>query len=212
MRDALARVARDPSPKPDDALAALGWLEMLDTEPRDAIDIVFTALGTTNASATVLDDVIVATLGAEPRADLAVLLPAFATWNPPGRTDHGQVRAEGLASARITTATELLVVTIGAAQLHTIAVPVDVITVTPVRGIDPEAGLHVVRIEHSAEPAHHWTRAWAGAVGAARRAIGHQIAGAAGRCSRSRAHAGERVQFGRPIAPSRPFATGWRTR
>ena len=92
VRDALARVARDPSPKPDDALAALGWLEMLDAEPRDAIDIVFTALGTTNASATVLDDVIVATLGAEPRADLAVLLPAFATWNPPGRTDHGQVR------------------------------------------------------------------------------------------------------------------------
>ena len=120
VRDALERVPRDPSPNSYDALAALGWLEMLDAESRDAIDIVFTALGTTNASATVLDDVIVAALGAEPRADLAVLLPAFATWTPPGHADHGVVRAAGLSSARIATATELLVVATGAEQLHTI--------------------------------------------------------------------------------------------
>ena len=201
VRDALERVARDPSPKPDDALAALGWPDMLDAESRDAIDIVFTALGTTNASATVLDDVIVAALGAQPRADLAVLLPAFATWIPPGRTDRGQVRAEGLASARITTATELLVVTTGAEQLHMIAVPVDAIAVRPVRGIDPDAGLHVARLEHSAEPAHPLdASAWVGAVGAARRAIGHQIAGASrAMLALACAHAAERVQFGRPI-------------
>ena len=37
----------------DAALADLGWLEMLDAEPRDAVDIVFGALGAPNAAATV---------------------------------------------------------------------------------------------------------------------------------------------------------------
>ncbi len=202
VRDALERAARDPYPKPDDALAALGWLEMLDAESRDAVDIIFTALGTTNASATVLDDVIVAALGGEPRADLAVLLPPFATWAPPGHTDDGLVRAEGLASARITTATELLVATAGPEARRAIAVPVDAVSVTPVRGIDPDAGLHRVRIEHSADPATPLDpSAWAAAVGAGRRAIGHQIAGATrAMLALARAHAIERVQFGRPIA------------
>jgi hypothetical protein len=200
--DALQRVARDAYPKPDDALAGLGWLEMLDAEAHDAVAIVFTALGTTNASATALDDVVVAALGAEPRADLAVLLPAFATWAPPGRTDDGIVRAEGLASARVTTATELLVVTAAAEQLHTITVPVDAIAVTAVRGIDPDEGLHRVRLEHSAEPATPRDEiAWTAAVAAGRRAIGHQIAGASRTMlALACAHAAERVQFGRPIA------------
>ena len=203
VRDALERGRARPLPRSRTTRSpALGWLEMLDAEPRDAIDIVFTALGTTNASATVLDDVIVAALGAEPRADLAVLLPPFATWDPPGRTDHGRVRAEGLASARITTATELLVVTTGAEQLHTIAVPVDAVAVTPVRGIDPDAGLHVVTrraCRRARDPLD--ASAWAGAVGAAGARSRHQIAGASRTMlALARAHAGERVQFGRPIA------------
>ena len=60
---------------------------MLDAEPRDAVDIVFGALGRTNAAATVLDDVLASALGVAARADLAVLLPGFATWAPPGRVD-----------------------------------------------------------------------------------------------------------------------------
>ena len=50
----------------DAALAEIGWLEMLDAEPRDAIGIVFNALGAANATATVLDDVVVSALGSEP--------------------------------------------------------------------------------------------------------------------------------------------------
>ena len=57
---------------------------MLAAEPRDAIAVVFEALGATNGAATVLDDVIVSALGREPRADLAVLLPPFGAWDPPG--------------------------------------------------------------------------------------------------------------------------------
>ena len=39
---------------------------MLDAEPRDAIDIVFTALGATNGAASALDDVVASALGAKP--------------------------------------------------------------------------------------------------------------------------------------------------
>ena len=76
------------------------------------------------------------------------------------------------------------------------------IAVTPVRGIDPDGGLHVVRVEHFVESAIPLdATTWAAAVGAARRAIGHQIAGASrAMLALACAHAGERVQFGRPIA------------
>ena len=55
----------------DAVLAELGWLELLENEPDDAIDIVFSALGAANAAATALDDVLAAALGEKPRADLA---------------------------------------------------------------------------------------------------------------------------------------------
>ena len=61
----------------DAVLVKLDWLEMLQYQPDDAIDIVFVALGVTNATATALDDVLARALGSEPRSDLAVLLPVL---------------------------------------------------------------------------------------------------------------------------------------
>ena len=90
----------------DAVLAKLGRRELLRDEPDDAIAIVFAALGATNATAAALDDVLTSALGREPRPDLAVLLPRFAGWDPPG-TDRG---AEGLATARAGSADTLLVV------------------------------------------------------------------------------------------------------
>ena len=54
----------------------------------------------TNASATALDDVVASALGVTPRADLAVLLPPFGAWDPPGRLAGGHVNAAGSATAR----------------------------------------------------------------------------------------------------------------
>jgi len=93
----------------DAVLAKLGWLEMLDERPDDAIGIVFGALGATNATASALDDVLAWALGREPRADLAVLLPPFAAWDAPGRIDGSDIHATGLATARAARARELLV-------------------------------------------------------------------------------------------------------
>jgi len=176
----------------DAVLGELGWMEMLDAEPRDAVEIVFTALGAANASAGVLDDVMAAALGVTPRADLAVLLPGFGQWDPPGSTG-------GLLTARAATATEVLVVGAGLAT-----VPMSTVAVTPVHGVDPAGGLHRARIDVDSagvagsplDPA-----AWDAAVAAGRRAVGHQVSGATRTMlDLARTHALDRVQFGRPVA------------
>ena len=176
----------------DAVLGELGWMEMLDAEPRDAVEIVFTALGAAKASAGVLDDVLAAALGVTPRADLAVLLPGFGQWDPPGSTG-------GLLTARAATATEVLVVGAGLAT-----VPMSTVAVTPVHGVDPAGGLHRARVDVDSagvagsplDPA-----AWDAAVAAGRRAVGHQVSGATRTMlDLARTHALDRVQFGRPVA------------
>ena len=186
----------------DAVLTKLGWLEMLGDEPDDAIDIVFGALGATNATATALDDVLASALGETPRADLAVLLPPFAAWDPPGRIDGEDLRAQGLATARVATARETLVLCGTESEPRSILVAPTAAEAQAVGGVDPDSLLRTVRVQGRAagatrlEPA-----AWQSAVALARRAVAHQIAGA-GRTmlGLARAHALERMQFGRPIA------------
>jgi Acyl-CoA dehydrogenase, C-terminal domain len=187
---------------PDDVLARLGWPEMLEAETRDAVAVVFTELGAANATATVLDDVIVNALDLGPRPELAALLPPFASWDHPGRLDAGAAHAIGLSTARIIGATDLLVVCRDGAALRRIIVPIAAVEVTPVRGIDPDAGLHVVRVEDAAhDSADLESAVWDAAVAAGRRAVAHQLAGACRTMlSLARTHAVERMQFGRPIA------------
>ena len=82
IADALATAATGPT-STRSSRSSDGW--RCSTPSRaDAIDIVFGALGATNATATALDDVLASALGTEPRADLAVLLPPFAAWDRAG--------------------------------------------------------------------------------------------------------------------------------
>lgn len=165
------------------ALSELGWLDMLATEPDIAIEVVFSALGRTNARAAVLDDVVAHALHVEPRPDLAVLLPPFGTWAAPS--------TDGIATARITVATELVV---GGA-----IVPVEWARATPVHGIDPDAGLHLVRAGDT-EVVSEASDRWEHAVAFARRALACELTGASRTMlDLARAHAAERVQFGQPI-------------
>jgi hypothetical protein len=204
VRNAIADADKDAGGVgPIDAiLAQLGWLEMLADAPRDAVDVVFGALGSANAMATVLDDVLASALGTKPRRDLAVLLPRFAAWDAPGRIDQGQLHADGLATARAVTAGEMLVVCRTERELCVVTVPMKTAEVSAVRGIDPDAELRTVRVQGRATAAEPLDRsAWDSAVALGRCAVAHQIAGA------SRAilalacrHARDRVQFGRSIA------------
>jgi acyl-CoA dehydrogenase-like protein len=188
-----AALAADPT-RADAVLSEVGWLEMLDSEPRDAIEIVFEVLGTSNAAATALDDVLVSALGRKPRADLAVLLPTYGTWTPPG--------AAGLASDRISVATELLTVFDDGREVRAVSIAPSSVDARAIGGIDPSARLHSVRFDESDTRGETLDRAlWDAAVALGRRAVAHQMAGASRvMLDLARAHAVERVQFDRPIA------------
>lgn len=200
VRAAIAGAEADASI--DAVLAKLGWLELLEAEPSDAIGIVFGALGTTGRTATALDDVVVSALGSEPRTDLAVLLPRFAAWDPPGRVEANGVEARGLATARVATAREMLIVCGTAPSLSSVTIPIASADLRAVHGIDPDAGLRAVHVQGRAVVA---TRldpaAWQAALAHGQRAVAHQILGASrAMLALACTHAKERVQFGRPIA------------
>jgi acyl-CoA dehydrogenase-like protein len=203
VRSAIAdALAADPGGDVDAVLAGLGWRELLRDEPGDAIDVVFGALGATNAAATALDDVLVSALGTEPRADRAALLPPFATWDPPGRIVAGELHARSLATARAVTAVELLVVGGSPSEPWIAAVPAANAELHAVHGIDPAAGFRSARVQGGAGGATHLDAAvWQSAVALGRRAVAHQVAGACRTMLElACTHAKERVQFGRPIA------------
>jgi hypothetical protein len=203
VRAAIAdALASGGAPDIDAVLAGLGWLEMLADEPDDAIAVVFHALGAANAASTALDDVLASALGTAPRADRAVVLPRFAAWDPVGRLDASELHAEGLATARAARASELVVVGGAAAKPWLLQVPAAAAEVRAVHGIDADASWCAVQVRQSgAHPAELDPAAWQRAVALGRRAIAYQIAGASrSMLDLARAHALERVQFGRPIA------------
>lgn len=199
VRAAVAEAVAGGDGDLDAVLAKLGWWELLAEEPEDAIAIVFGALGATNATATALDDVVVAALGRKPRAGLAVLLPSLCGWDPPGRAD---APASGLGTARIARAEELLVVGGTAAEPWVATVPQANAELRAVRGIDPDGGLHEVRVATGSGGAERLDSAtWSAAVALGRRAVAHQIEGACRTMlDLARSHALERLQFGRPVA------------
>lgn len=192
----------------DEVLADLGWLEMLEAEPRDAVGVVFGALGATNGVATALDDVVVAGLGLTPRSDLAVVLPRWGHVGPVGGVaDAGadaRVTAAGLATHRVTTATDVLVVVTSSAGPALVTLPADAVTHTRVHGLDPWFGWQRVHVDATVsatdvtplDPA-----ALDAAVAAGQRAVAHQIEGACRTAiDQARTHALTREQFGGPIA------------
>jgi len=202
VQGAIAGACSGGSAAVDAALAGVGWPEMLAAEPADAVRVVFSALGSANASASVLDDVIVTALGLDPGARLSVLLPPFAMWEVPGRADDSRVSGLGLATARVVSSEETLVVFGSADGLGVVAVPSSALETRAVGGVDPDAGLHGVRVEHDlASTTPLDPEAWERAVAAGQVAIAHQISGACrAMLDLARVHALGRVQFGRPIA------------
>lgn len=212
--DAAVANAAAPGAAPvsvDDALDDLGWREMLAAEPRDAIEIVFRALGAHNATATALDDVLASALGHEPGPDVAVVLPPFGSSAPPGHIDGARMHAAGLATRRASTADRLLVVSADRSSLQIASVvasnaAISDVAVSTIGGIDPAGQWCSVRVDASTDTPALATSpldgaTWESAIAAGRRALAHQTVGAArGMLDLARAHAIDRVQFGRPVA------------
>ena len=190
--DALASTSGSPD-EVDKVLTGLGWMEMLRDEPEESVAIVFRSLGTTNAMASVLDDVLASALGLEPSPEVAFLLPAFGTTAPSPR---------GLATSRVSRAKELVVVQSEGSAYTVRSVGIGAVTVETIQGIDPDARLHTVGVDlASGEATPLDGGQWDAAIAAGQVAIAHQVAGACrAMLDLARTHALERVQFDRPIA------------
>ena len=187
----------------DDALEAIGWSDVLAAEPRDAVSVVFGALGDLDAVASALDDVVLDALGPGAALGGAVALPAFGRWDPPATVRERGLEIDGLAFARVTRRDTVAVPATDGERTVVAMVPTSAIERTAVAGLAPQLALSRLRAD-AAQPVTIETlapTAWDDALIAGRRALATELV-ATGRVMLrlAREHALERVQFGRPIA------------
>ncbi len=179
----------------DAALDELGWADAWAGDRRAAVSVLFECQGRANATSSSLERVVAAALGVG--GDAFVVLPPLGGWHPPGERRGASFAVRGLATSVAARAHDAAVVmtTGGAAIVATAG-----LALRDVDGIDPSFGLVEVTAGAAAgEPvaAHDWPAA----VAVARLAVGHELVGAArAMLELARAHALERVQFGRPIS------------
>jgi hypothetical protein len=203
LLDKSVRHALVSAPDADDALDAIGWPDVLAAEPRDAVSVVFGALGDLNAVASSLDDVLLDALGVTTGSGAAVALPAFGGWDPPGVVSGGALAVDGLAFARSARRDTVAVPARDGDQVIVAVVTTEAIERTVIEGIAPEVGMS--RLQAAAvQPAAIETLApdaWDDALLAGRRALATELV-AVGRAMLrlARDHALTREQFGRPIA------------
>jgi hypothetical protein len=198
VRHALATEANA-----DDALEAIGWSDVLAAEPRDAVSVVFGALGDLNAVASSLDDVMLAGFGLPAALGGALALPAYGGWEPPGVLRDGRVEIDGLALARVSRRDTVIVPARDGERVVVATVSVAAVERTEIGGMSPEVGMARVRAD-AAQPVTIDAldrRAWDDALAAGRRALATELV-ATGRTMLgfAREHALAREQFGRPIA------------
>jgi hypothetical protein len=181
-RSIRGATARHTGAALDDALRELGWHDALAADERDAVAILFEQQGASTAASSALEAVVG-----------GALLPAFGQGRPPGAVDGGRVLVDGLALAP---RDRLLVVTDSDAAFVVDASSLDV---RRVHGVDPSLGL--LRVRGAVDPTDPQAFDWSSAVARGRRALAHELVGVSRTMlALARAHALERVQFGRPIA------------
>jgi hypothetical protein len=178
----------------DAALTDLGWHDALASDDRDAVSILFTRQGASNATSSALDAVMLDALSAT--AD-AIVLPALGDWSAPAARMDDRLTVDGLALApRGRVAIAAMV------NGKEVAVTADLgdLDVAPVRGIDP--ALPLVRVRGSVDATGALPIDWSGAaVPSGQRALAHELTGASrAMLELARQHALERELFGRPIA------------
>jgi hypothetical protein len=95
LEDALRKTMAAASGRElDEALAELGWLEMLDEMPETAIPLVFRLLGETGAHAPVLNDVVLRAAGRDGGGTVALPF-AGGSWVVWERTDRASAALSG---------------------------------------------------------------------------------------------------------------------
>jgi alkylation response protein AidB-like acyl-CoA dehydrogenase len=200
----VAAMHAAPGPaEADAALYELGWGEVLAAAPALAAATAFTALGSTGSAATLLDDVLAHALGLEVTATTCVVLSAPQTAMPPARYESDHLVIDGLVSARLLHATEVVVAVIGDRTIDVVTVDPGVFVGSTSSGVDPSGGYRrvAVTIGPDAMVSVMTSGSWEQAVAAARVALAHQLIGSARwMLDQARQHALDRSQFGRSIA------------
>jgi hypothetical protein len=111
------------------------------------------------------------------------------------------VSAVGVATARVAAATDLLIMCDDGSERMAVTIPASAAELRTVVGVDPDAGMHVVHAHDVAVGSSLGPCEWDAAVAWGRIAVAHQLSGACrSMLDLARAHAMERVQFGRAIA------------
>jgi hypothetical protein len=184
----------------DAALDELGWGDALSDDPQAAVSVLFEHQGWAKAASAALDHVLAHCLGAAGPQDCAVVLPPLGGWGAPAQLTGESLVVRGLGTAALARRRRALVVAgLGHADALVTVSATD-LDLRPIGGADPGLGLVEVR---ATVPAGELRAApeWPEAVAVARRALAHELVGAARRMLElARAHALERVQFGQPIS------------
>lgn len=186
----------------DVMLDELGWREALAQHPRWAISVLFERQGAANAASSALEHVLRGALGLEAAPGPVVVLPASGRWEAPGAIGGAQLSIRGFRTSR-TAEGETTAVVVGSPNGHAVAVVKSAdLTLRAVEGMDRSLGLTEVTatavgvVSQTELP----PGAWPEAVRRARLALGHELVGvAAAMLDLARAHAVDRMQFGRKI-------------
>ena len=184
----------------DAALDELGWRDALAADRRTAVSVLFECQGAANVTSAALDVLLAAALVPDHR-DAAVVLPALGQGAAPGHVRGDRCSVAGLGTAALARSDTAIVVSGDGDRVTAVAVETRLLERRPVHGLDPGLGLVEVSGEVRAVPlAGAEPVDWGAALALGRLALGHELVGA-GRAmlELARAHALERVQFGRPI-------------
>jgi len=187
----------------DAALDELGWRDALSADRTTVVPLIFTEMGAANATATVLDDLLLVTLGFAAASDAGVVLPGVGLRTPPGRLSGKQLWVRGTGSERLLRDGSVVVVAVtddGADRV--LRVQTADLAVHPITGADPAFGLVAVAADGIAvEAVAEREVVWSQVVSTAQLALAFQMLGASrAMLEMAREHALARNQFGRPIA------------
>jgi hypothetical protein len=187
----------------DVALEELGWHEALSVDPRTAISFFFELQGRANATTSALGAVLGAGLGLDTRPAAGFVLPPLGLGRAPGEIVGGDLVVGGLGSASLADRPTASVVAGSGGSEIVVEVTTTDLTLRPVSGMDPSLGL----VEVAGDGVPFTTQGelvpgqWPAAVARARLAVAHELVGASRAIlDLARAHALERVQFGRPVS------------
>jgi hypothetical protein len=204
LRESLRRLlAETDAVKLPVALEEFGWLDLLGTEPGEAVGSLFEVQGEMLAASPMLGEVMAVATRMEDLQRHAVVVPGPGARSCPGSQLCGDrvVEVHGFGLPGAAEGSALLVPVRGEAGVRVVrATTGDALVATPVEGFDPWLGLFHLEGRLDVIEVVERVDAWDEAVVAGRRALAHELIGVS-RAMLALAvdHVGARRQFGRVI-------------